>query len=71
MSERAGRTWTPEEIRAAVEYNKTVDPRDSRHEVPGMHPKFLDHNCVRCRSGEKPCYRGNPGQCEWPIARNH
>jgi hypothetical protein len=62
--------WTPDEIKAAVEYNKTADPREPRRLLPGMHPIFRDHNCSRCKSGEKPCVRGNPSQCDWPHARN-
>ena len=63
-------TWSPEEIRAAVEHNKTVDPREPRMLVPGMNPIFVGHNCWRCRNGERPCYRGKPQWCEWPHARN-
>ena len=64
------RVWTPDEITAAVDYNKTVDPRDPRRLLPGMHPKFEYHNCARCRDGERACVRGNPTTCEWPHARN-
>jgi hypothetical protein len=49
-----------------------ADPRDPRpdHEMVGRHAMFRDHNCSRCKSGERPCVSGNPGQCEWPHARN-
>lgn len=32
--------------------------------------KFRDHNCPRCRSGERACVHGDPGRCSWPHARN-
>jgi len=64
------RVWMPDEVRAIVEYNKTVDPRDPRRLLPGMHPKFEYHNCARCKDGERACVRGDPGRCEWPHARN-
>ncbi len=32
--------------------------------------KFRDHNCSRCRSGERACVHGDPGRCDWPHARN-
>jgi hypothetical protein len=60
----------PSEISEIVEYNKTVDPRDPRRLLPGMDPMFRDHNCARCKSGERACVRGNPRRCEWPRARN-
>ncbi len=61
---------TPEEIQSAIEYNRTVDPRDSRRLIPGMHPKFSGHNCSKCLSGQKACVQGDPGRCSWPHARN-
>jgi hypothetical protein len=64
------RVWRPDEIKAIVEYNKTVDPREPRRLLPGMHPKFEYHNCARCRDGERACVRGNPATCTWPHARN-
>jgi hypothetical protein len=45
----------------------SLDPRDPDPSREGI---FRHHNCARCRSGEKPCVRGNPAQCEWPHARN-
>jgi hypothetical protein len=49
-----------------------TDPRDPRpdHEMVGRAAIFRDHNCSRCRSGERPCVNGNPNQCGWPHARN-
>lgn len=35
-----------------------------------LHPMFRDHNCYRCKDGEKPCVHGNPHGCEYPHARN-
>jgi hypothetical protein len=48
------------------------DPRDPRpdHEMAGRHGLFRDHNCSRCKSGERACVRGDPRRCEWPHARN-
>jgi hypothetical protein len=31
---------------------------------------FQDHNCWRCKSGELPCVKGNPRDCETLHARN-
>jgi hypothetical protein len=31
---------------------------------------FRDHTCYRCKDGERPCVRGNPGNCSFPHARN-
>lgn len=47
-----------------------TDPRDPRPD-PVTHPIFRNHNCWKCREGERPCVnpRG-PGQCEFPHARN-
>ena len=42
--------------------------RDPREEY--RHPMFRDHNCWKCREGEKPCVAGNPSRCEYPHARN-
>ena len=49
-----------------------ADPRDPRpdREMVGRHGMFRDHNCARCRNGERACVRGNPRQCEFPHARN-
>lgn len=43
------------------------DPRDPDYSRSGI---FQDHNCYRCKNGEKPCVVGNPRQCEYPHARN-
>lgn len=44
-----------------------VDPRDPDPSRPGV---FRDHNCWKCRDGQKPCVVGNPRNCENPHARN-
>jgi hypothetical protein len=44
-----------------------IDPRDPDPKREGF---FRDHNCWRCKSGEKPCANGNPNQCDYPHARN-
>jgi hypothetical protein len=31
---------------------------------------FRTHSCGGCNSGEKPCPRGGPHNCEHPHARN-
>jgi hypothetical protein len=31
---------------------------------------FRDHNCSRCRSGERACVQGEPRRCDWLHARN-
>jgi hypothetical protein len=64
------RVWTPDEIRAVVEYNRMVDPRDARRLLPGMDPIFKYHNCSRCRNGERACVKGNANRCSWTHARN-
>jgi hypothetical protein len=58
------------------------DSRDSRIEVQWTNgtpvptgavfrdTKFRDHNCSRCRSGERACVKGDPRRCDWPHARN-
>jgi hypothetical protein len=42
------------------------DPRDPRpdSEMVGRDAIFRDHNCSRCRDGERPCVRGNPRNCD-------
>lgn len=64
------RIWTPEEIQEILDYNRKVDPRDNRKLLPGMHPRFRDHNCARCHNGSRACVEGNPSRCSWPHARN-
>lgn len=49
----------------AREMEKAMGPRESP-----SHPMFRDHNCSYCGSGQKPCRRSNPSQCEYPHARN-
>jgi hypothetical protein len=66
-------------------YIPMKEPKDSRNpriEVPYVegtpvragvtfrHTMFRNHNCSRCRSGERACVRGDPGRCDWPHARN-
>lgn len=50
---------------AQREMNRAMGPRENP-----THPMFLNHNCARCSSGERPCRHGNPSQCEYPYARN-
>lgn len=45
------------------------DPRDPRS-GPVAHPMFVNHNCWKCREGERPCVAGSPSRCEYPHARN-
>lgn len=45
-----------------------LDPREPDNSRSGI---FRNHNCWKCRSGEKPCAQGNPNRCEFPVARNH
>jgi hypothetical protein len=61
----------PVEVEAFTACGLT-DPRDPRpdSEMVGRHPMFRDHNCSRCKSGDRACVRGDPGRCEWPHARN-
>lgn len=35
-----------------------------------LHPMFREHNCWRCKDGERPCVQGGPHRCEYPHARN-
>ena len=46
-------------------FEKAMAPRENP-----LHPKFSEHNCAYCASGEKPCKQGNPSNCEYPHARN-
>ena len=46
-------------------FEKAMAPRENP-----THPMFRDHNCAGCGSGERPCKRGNPSQCDLPYARN-
>jgi hypothetical protein len=48
-------------------HGAVVDPRDPDPSRDGI---FRNHNCHRCRDGQRPCVRGSPRQCEWPHARN-
>jgi hypothetical protein len=46
------------------------DPRGPRsdEEMIGKHPIFRNHNCWKCKDGEKECpWNYN---CEYPHARN-
>lgn len=44
---------------------------DPREDDPSREGIFRSHNCWRCQSGAKPCAKGAPNRCEYPIARNH
>ena len=44
-----------------------TDPREDDYSRKGI---FRYHNCAYCKSGEKPCVKGNPSKCEYPRARN-
>jgi hypothetical protein len=44
--------------------------RDGREPDPTKSGIFRDHNCWRCKDGEKPCAQGHPNRCEYPHARN-
>jgi hypothetical protein len=41
------------------------EPRDNPR-----HPMFRDHNCWKCKDGERACVNGSPNSCEYPHARN-
>jgi hypothetical protein len=58
--------------KAGAGARKAPDPRDPRPEaeMAGRDGMFRDHNCYRCKDGERACVRGNPRQCEFPHARN-
>jgi hypothetical protein len=58
---------TTDWLKLGADICKPVDPRDPDPSRPGI---FRDHNCYRCRDGEKPCVNGSPRQCEFPHARN-
>jgi hypothetical protein len=49
------------------------DPRDPRpdSEMVGRDAIFRDHNCSRCRDGERPCVRGNPRNCVGRLRSGH
>jgi hypothetical protein len=51
----------------ATQSQTRPDPRDPDTSRTGM---FRDHNCSKCDSGNKPCVRDNPRNCEYPHARN-
>ena len=44
--------------------------RDPREPDPTKTGIFRDHNCYRCKDGERPCVQGSPNRCEFPHARN-
>lgn len=46
-------------------FEKAMAPRENPR-----HPKFRNHNCWKCREGERQCAEGNPTQCSYPHARN-
>lgn len=50
----------------------STDPRDPRSDADmiGRHPIFRNHNCYRCKDGEKSCVKGNPRNCDFLHARN-
>ena len=52
-----------------VSPNPLADPRPDP-EMIGRNGIFRDHNCWKCKSGEKPCVVNNPRKCEYPHARN-
>lgn len=58
--------------RADIAHRRASDPRDPRpdSELRGRDSIFRDHNCSRCRDGEKACVKGDPRRCDWPHARN-
>lgn len=49
---------------------ETQAPIDPRAPDPTRTGIFRDHNCWKCRDGEKPCAQGAPNRCEYPRARN-
>ena len=52
---------------APVPQTPRADPRGPDPTREGI---FRNHNCWKCKSGEKPCVVGNPSHCEFPHARN-
>jgi len=34
-------------------------------------PMWRDHNCWKCREGQKVCPQGGSHRCDYPIAKNH
>ena len=62
-----GRWLNEEFIPTVTAHRKPVDPRDPDPSRPGI---FRDHNCWKCKDGQKPCASGNPHGCEYPHARN-
>jgi hypothetical protein len=67
MSER---DWTPgdraDEMRDEEERRRERG-MGPRHDRAGM---FVYHDCWKCRDGSKPCVSGDPGNCEYPHARD-
>ena len=53
------------QFKERVAFAKAMAPRENP-----SHPKFANHNCAYCGSGEKPCKQGNQSRCEYPHARN-
>jgi hypothetical protein len=49
---------------AATEMEKAMGPDHSRKGI------FVNHNCYRCKDGEKPCVQGGAHRCEYPHARD-
>ena len=52
----------------------TWEPETNPYKAPAgyvLRPAIMrDHNCPRCRSGERACVQGDPSRCSWPHARN-
>lgn len=42
-----------------------MEPRENPRQ-----PIFRNHNCWKCRDGERPCAEGNYNCCSYPHARN-
>ena len=62
MSER---DWTPSD--RADEMRDEEERRQERG-MGARHDRY--HDCWKCGDGSQPCANGDPGNCEYPHARN-
>jgi hypothetical protein len=70
LAEKLGREPTHNELVADVKRILFGEPADVPIPANQQSTIFRDHNCWKCRNGEKPCAQGHPHRCEHPHAKN-
>jgi hypothetical protein len=48
-----------------------LDAKAAQQEATMANPMWRDHNCWKCREGQKVCPRGGSHRCEYPVAKNN